>query len=242
MKTYLLVWNPKKWTWTNLESDIEAVNESGRCSENWSCGRNKSIEVGDRIFLIKVGTEPKGILGTGYATTKPYPGKHWSGENRETLYIDIEYEALLNPEKEPILTLDLLEIGNLAKQHWMPQTSGISIRPELVDELEALWFDFLTTAAIRHNPFTETKPVFAQDGSGKATLTKYERNPYAHKVSLEQHGYTCSSCGLDFVQKYGDQAKDFIQVHDTRQTGKTNDIDPVENLTPLCPKCHTMLY
>lgn len=242
MRTYLLVWNPKKWTWTNLESDIEAVNETGRCSENWSCGRNKSIEVGDRIFLIKVGTEPKGIIGAGYATTKPYAGKHWSGENRETLYIDIEYEALLNPEKEPILTLDLLEMGKLAKQHWMPQTSGISIRPELVDELEALWFDFLTTADIRRNPFTETKALFEQGGSDKAILSKYERNPYARKVSLEQNGYTCSSCGLDFIKSYGDKAKDYIQVHDTRHIGEACDINPVENLTPLCPKCHSMVH
>jgi 5-methylcytosine-specific restriction protein A len=242
MKTYLLVWNPKKWTWTNLESDIEEVNNTGRCSENWSCGRNKSIEVGDRIFLIKVGTEPKGIIGAGFAASTPYAGKHWSGENRETFYIDIEYEALLNPEKEPILTLDLLELGNLAKQHWLPQTSGISIRPELVDELEALWFDFLTTANIRHNPFTETNSVFSEDSSDMAILAKYERNPYARKVSLEQKGYTCSSCGLDFTQHYGDNANHYIQVHDKRQTGEVFDINPVKDLTPICPKCHRMLH
>jgi hypothetical protein len=51
--------------------------------------------------------------------------------------------VLLNPDKEPILTLDILKTGNLAAQTWTPQASGISIRPELVDELEGVWLDFL---------------------------------------------------------------------------------------------------
>ncbi|WP_169927058.1 hypothetical protein [Mucilaginibacter auburnensis] len=50
---------------------------------------------------------------------------------------------MLNPDKEPILTLDILKTGNLVKQTWTPQASGISIKPELVDELEGVWQDFL---------------------------------------------------------------------------------------------------
>lgn len=153
MNTYLFVWNPKRWSWDTLEDDIDQVNKTGKTKERWSCGNTKSIQVGDRIFLVKLGTEPKGIIAAGFATTTPFPAKHWSGENRQALYIDIDFEILLNPDKEPILTLDILNTGNLAKQSWTPQASGITIRPDIVDELEAVWFDFLTTQEIRNNPF-----------------------------------------------------------------------------------------
>ena len=66
MNTYLIVWNPKRWTWDYIEESIEQFEKFGRCSERWSCGNAKSIKPGDRIFLIKVGTEPKGIIGSGF--------------------------------------------------------------------------------------------------------------------------------------------------------------------------------
>ena len=57
----------------------------------------------------------------------------------------IQFDVLLNADKEPILTNDILKQGELARQTWTPQASGISIKSELVDELEAVWFDFVTT-------------------------------------------------------------------------------------------------
>lgn len=188
MKTYLFVWNPKRWTWETLEQDIKQVDLIGKCSKHWSCGNTKSIQPGDRIFLVKVGTEPKGIVGAGFATTELFHKRHWGDENREAFYIDIDFEVLLNPDKEPILMLDTLKTGNLSKQSWTPQASGISIRSELVDELEAVWFDFLTTQKIRHNPFVptdnETQKIYIEGTANQVLLTKYERNPFARKSVL----------------------------------------------------------
>lgn len=47
----------------------------------------------------------------------------------------------------------VLTMGNLAKQQLTPQSSDISIKPELVDKLEALWCDFLAAQNIRSNPY-----------------------------------------------------------------------------------------
>jgi 5-methylcytosine-specific restriction protein A len=152
MKTFLLAWNPTRWDWKNFEKDIEELNTTGKCPEDsWNCV-SKSANVGDRFFLIKLGQDPKrakgiigtkGIIGAGYITSKPYKAKHWS-ENKDVLYVDIDFDPpLLNPYKEPILTLDVLKVGKLAAQHWETQSSGISIRPELADELEHVWADFI---------------------------------------------------------------------------------------------------
>jgi 5-methylcytosine-specific restriction protein A len=247
INTYLFVWNPKRWTWETLEDDIEQLDVVGGLRTSWKCGNTKSIIIGDRIFLIKVGTEPKGVIGAGYATSIPF-NKKWNDENEESLFIDIAFEVLLNPDKEPILTLDVLKTGNLVKQYsWTPQASGITVRPDIVDELEAVWFYFLATQKIRHNPFIhdETEKMFTEGTLHQVTLSRYERNPFARKVCLEHYGYSCSVCGFNFEQVYGDVGKNFIHVHHLTQIakiGKEYKVDPIEDLRPVCPNCHAMLH
>ncbi len=248
--SYLFVWNPKRWDWENLEDDIEQVELTGKTKNRWSCGNTKSIQVGDRIFLVKLGTEPKGIIAAGFATTTPFEEKHWTGENRQALYIDIDFDVLLNSEKEPILTLDILKTGNLAKQYsWTPQASGISILPEIVDELEAVWFDFLRTHNIRRNPFIPTidnsKKTFIEGTVNQVLQTRYERNPYARKACVTHYGYSCKVCDFNFEKHYGHLGKNFIHVHHLIQVaivGKTYEVDPIKDLRPVCPNCHSMLH
>ncbi|MCY7349119.1 MAG: EVE domain-containing protein [Cytophagaceae bacterium] len=249
MNTYLFVWNPKRWTWDDIEDDIQQVDIDGKCGVRWSCGNTKSIAPGDRMFLVKVGTEPKGIVAAGFVTTHPFPDKHWNGENKEAFYIQADLEVLLNPEEEPILTLDILKTSRLASQNWTPQASGISIRPELVDELEAVWFDFLATTKVRHNPFIPIKDqlqkTYTEGTPNQVTLTKYERNPFARKACIEHYGVSCTVCGFNFEQVYGDLGIDFIHVHHLTQVakvGKRYAVDPINDLRPVCPNCHAMLH
>lgn len=249
MNTFLFLWNPKKWTWTTLEQDIEHVDSTGRCSQRWSCRNTKSIQAGDRIFLLKVGTERKGIIGAGFATSTPFLEKHWGKENKEALYTDVDFEVLLNPDKEPILTIDILKEGNLAQQNWQPRAAGISVRQELVDELEAVWFDFLITQKIRHNPFVPTNDhnhkTYKEGTPNQISVTKYERNPFARKKCLEYYGYTCVACNFNFEETYGQIGKDFIHVHHLAQVatiGQTYEIDPIKDLRPVCPNCHSIIH
>jgi 5-methylcytosine-specific restriction enzyme A len=188
MNCYLFVWNPKRWSWDNIEESIEQVNLTGK-------------------------------------------------------------EVLLNPEKEPILELDVLKKGNLSIQTWTPQASGISIRPELIDELEATWFNFLTTQKIRHNPFipttNKTKEVYTEGTPNQIFITKYERNPFARKKCIDHHGYSCAICGFNFEKIYGTAGKKFIHVHHLAQIakrGKSYDIDPINDLLPVCPNCHSIVH
>lgn len=69
MSAYLLVWNPKSWHWEDIDSAIDKVSSIGKFEKFWSCGVTKKIKTGDRVFLIKVGTKPKGIIAAGYATS-----------------------------------------------------------------------------------------------------------------------------------------------------------------------------
>ena len=249
MKTFLFVWNPRKWDWTDLEETVDLIERTGCAEEKWSVVSHKKIQPGDRAFLMKLGIEPKGIMGSGYVTTRPFLSKHWSGEDRLVHKVMIDFEVLINPISEPLLSLDLLKQGDLVKFNWTPQASGIEIQPEFVDELEAVWFDFLNSQNIRSNPFTEPDKVFQKEYTeglpNDVIVTRYERNPHARKVCIDHYGLTCVVCGMNFQQVYGEIGKDFIHVHHLRQIakiGKEYSVDPINDLRPVCPNCHAMIH
>lgn len=55
----------------------------------------------------------------------------------------------------------------------------------------------------------------------------------------------CQICGLNFTQRYGEVGKDFIHVHHKvplNQISEEYEVDPVNDLIPVCPNCHAMLH
>ena len=103
----------------------------------------KQVQVGDRAFLVRVGVPPRGIFGSGYIASEPYLAPHWNNEEKIAHRVKIDFDVLIDPEHEPILTLDLLKFKSHAKQVWTPQSSGILIKKEVVGELESIWDKFL---------------------------------------------------------------------------------------------------
>jgi 5-methylcytosine-specific restriction protein A len=249
MNTYLFVWNPKKWNWTSLEQQIEECEKNGKTTQRWSCRSYKTARIGDRAILAKVGTPPRGLFASGYIDSEAFLTQHWRDAGKDAYRVMIEFDVLLNPLKGQMLSIDILNTSRLSKQEWTPQSSGISIRPELVDELEAVWFDFLTTQEIDVRPFgkgqNESQQTFTEGAPTQVIQTRYERNPYARKICLQHFGYKCSVCAFDFEAYYGPVGKDFIHVHHLAEIAsvkKSYSVDPIEDLRPVCPNCHAILH
>ena len=141
MNTFLFAWNPDKWEWPGLDQDVKDLAKTGIFVDAWSCASHKAVGEGDRAYLIKLGKDPKGIMGSGYISSEPFMGENHRGQPR--MRILINFEKLLDPYNEEILSLDVLKSGALAAQHWSTQSSGIKIKPEVADELEQVWQDFL---------------------------------------------------------------------------------------------------
>jgi 5-methylcytosine-specific restriction protein A len=155
MSAYLLTWSPKKWQWTDLSQRISEIKKQGFCLSDWSCGNNKSIARGARLFLLRQGEEPRGIVGAGWAESEPYAEIHWREEKarvgKTTMYVKVRWETLLHPEAESIFPREWLREGVLSKVNWNTQISGISINGEAADALEERWEAFLEN---RENEFS----------------------------------------------------------------------------------------
>lgn len=162
MDTYLLTWSPKKWRWTDLSKRIAEIKKTGFCVTDWSCGNNKSINEGDRLFLLRQGEEPRGIVGAGWAESEPFEAVHWREEKarvgRTTMYINVRWQTLLNPESESIFPREWLNEGPLSGVNWNTQISGITIRPGAAEVLEKRWADFLEGRGREFSLFGEFAP------------------------------------------------------------------------------------
>ena len=77
---FLYLWNPKKWDWCDLQDAIYGVNNGDIYDMYWNCGNTKKIQIGDFFFLMRLGEEPKGIIGCGYVSSLPRLLTHWDDE------------------------------------------------------------------------------------------------------------------------------------------------------------------
>ncbi len=145
MPAYLLTYNPKYWVWEDLPHAIAEIAAHGYHESRWSCGRSKRIKAGDRVFLMQQGAEPRGIFGAGEALADAYQDEQWNAErwlagSKTCMYVEVAFDALIDPTRDPILTRErLLTEPPLCDHHWDVRTSGTRIPDPVTTALEAAW-------------------------------------------------------------------------------------------------------
>ena len=94
--------------------------------------------------------------------------------------------------------------------------------------------------------YEESRGVTYIEGSVKEVLVnRYERDSNARETCIRHHGRTCSACDVDLSSVYGPVAAGFIHVHHLQPLsglGADYEVDPVEDLRPVCPNCHAIIH
>ena len=155
MPTYLLTWNPKLWSTAERKEFAGeiAITASGEPYEmEWSTGRRKNIREGDRLFIVRLGAEPKGIIAAGWAIGNSFEKEHWDRRKRaqgEKMWsVKGRYDRILNTDS-PAFELPLststadFAFEPLASIRWNPRQGGMEIPKDAAELLEELWEDHL---------------------------------------------------------------------------------------------------
>jgi len=154
--TYLLTFNPEKaYKWEDLRDCIDDVRDHGFYATSWSCGRNRKITAGDRVFMMRQGHgsgERRGIFASGWATSDVYQQEHWdeteARRGKLALYVPIRLDVLLDSDAEPTLLRSILKEDPLAGGPWDARTGGVKIPGEIAAELEKEWARLLASNGI----------------------------------------------------------------------------------------------
>ena len=123
--------------------------------------------------------------------------------------------------------------------------SGTPMRPlvELLEKyshLAEIESDFIV------QPEEESSQTQLLEGRVRSvSVNIYERNRTARDQCVENYGCSCAVCGFDFSKVYGSLGAGFIHVHHLKElssVGSEYAVDPIEDLRPVCPNCHSMLH
>jgi hypothetical protein len=86
---------------------------------------------------------------------------------------------------------------------------------------------------------------YVEGATKTVSVNSYERNSKARLACIAHYGYNCQACKMNFQDMYGDLGAEFIHIHHMRplhDIGEEYEVDPVNDLRPLCPNCHAMIH
>ncbi len=87
--------------------------------------------------------------------------------------------------------------------------------------------------------------VLTEGERTRAYVNLYERNIEARNKCIEKYGAKCQICGFDAAIKYGKEYGGMIEVHHIVPLNEREgvyQIDPIQDLIPVCPNCHAILH
>jgi len=143
MPTYLLKWDATRWDWRNLREQSEAALSGVPVVRTWPCGSSRRIFPGDRVFILRSGREPRGIVASGSVTRGSYDSPQNEAQDgsraRGTLSVDVKLDAIVEPRQEAGITRAALGQGAFGAFNWDVAASGTAIPDMIAGALEAAW-------------------------------------------------------------------------------------------------------
>lgn len=224
-KHWLLSWNPSRWNWDTLAAD-RAMTISGEKADNrWRCSSSKPRE-GDRVFLIRTGSPPKGIVAVGKVTRAPYDAEHWEQARADagemTRFIDLAFDSVRDATMDEIVPLEDLQ-SREPSQEWNPQSSGIEIKNKAARTLERLW---------KALPLVATGTTAPKGGKGSGEALPKKGAPPLNLIIYGPPG-TGKTYRLknDYLPRYEDEAGDRFEFVTFHQSYAYEDF--VEGIRPV---------
>lgn len=135
---YLLTWNPKHYS---LLKSVEGGDQEQPYvigdEIRWTCS-SKQPGLGDTVYLIRLGEEPRGLVGKGTVTKESFDDADWLDPEKQRQYIQFRFDDIRLDCEDGLIPMMMLERA-YSGQKWSPQSSGISIKQEYIADLAELW-------------------------------------------------------------------------------------------------------
>lgn len=246
----LLCWNrdnENSWPLEDYEEARQTTDEGWVWSSTWSVGNRINIPIGSECFLLVQGQKhPRGLVAYGITTSLPELDTHYADPEKETRYVDIDWQEML--ELDDVIPVQILS-HELAEIPWATggiRSSGFPVKPEYQEKLIDIWTHYSGEDEEREPGEVDVRDFF-EGGVRTITVNRYERDPRARRACLAHYGSTCFVCGVDLVKIYGKTlGQTAIHVHHIKpmatRVNKPYIIDPVKDLIPLCPNCHNVIH
>lgn len=203
---------------------------------NWDTGIVEHH--GDFLIFANVGTE--GRTGHNY-------GNQWEGSCLRWYHKNGSHLAWSSVQK--LLESRRVHVFWRTSNNARFDYAGIAKAIEIADTspVEILWlFDGASTVEpMVQSPEQVTRGEYREGSVRQVLVNVYERDRVARQACIDHFGLACAACGLRFEERYGTLGVGFIHVHHViplSELGPDYQLDPIRDLRPVCPNCHSMLH
>lgn len=166
--------------------------------------------------------------GDWYHVLKAFPGTLLDANGFLRFASQVEYDAFVSQGRERGVSQNL-ETNTLIVRE------GISKHTGYVRYLEVLLF-----------LDEESEDGTVTEGARlRVMVNRYERSRTARDRCIRRWGLNCAVCDFNFQEHYGSLGEGFIHVHHLHAISslKTEyQLNPEEDLRPVCANCHAMLH
>lgn len=142
-QTFVMRWNPEisSYKVSDFESAMTDFYEDGFYYD-WSIFEYDKVHVGDRFFMLKVGSGNTGIVMSGIIVSLPYKDEDWSGKGRDVRYVRMIPNCMVHPDKTSIITTQSLDAA-LPGVSWNEGHSGVLLNKEQAIKFDEIWRNFM---------------------------------------------------------------------------------------------------
>jgi 5-methylcytosine-specific restriction enzyme A len=225
---YLFSWNPGEQRPSALAKYVATLKARGSVQFDWRSGSRRTLPVGSRVFLIRLGVAPKGIVGAGTTVTEPCDSPPW---------VRIRFDTL---QEAPLIPMEVLRSPPFGAFHWSIQGSGVAVPFPLVSALERA---LGAHAALAGQRLPER--LSATEGA-LTEITTYSRgrDRSIRDVALQQAKGRCEACQVDYSKVLNGEGIHVLQVHHRKQLAASDKprLTHVEDLAVLCANCHALVH
>lgn len=192
------------------------------------CNFAQEVKVGDGMFL-RHGL--KTILGFGVAEES----KQNTGTKSSPYFFDAGHRF------PHALKVHWENAGNflLPSEFWLAQDFIASISGARLATVKAAVF-------LNSIPEEILMPEHFKEGAvHQISVNAYERSAAARQACIDHYGYGCAVCDHSMADLYGEIGEGVIHVHhlkDLATIGDEYEVDPIDDLRPVCPNCHAVLH
>jgi predicted HNH restriction endonuclease len=169
--------------------------------------------------------------------------EYW-GEGRISLYIE-SFETLQKLMLDPLWSAITRKCN-----HWLMQKSSPYIAFHNFALAQAI-FEGISSSSLEDNLLIEDQNLssdFYEGQKQQHLITLRQRNKklvHAAKTNYKNNygALSCSICGFNFANIYGDIGEDFIEAHHLIPLSDTDSTTTkLEDIALVCSNCHRMLH
>lgn len=193
---WLLTLNPPDFG-NGYDKWCNGTKDGSVCSQNWRCS-NTHPQLGDDVFVMRTGKQPRGIVAHGYVCRESFYDK--AGKRR----IDVEFDRIQDFDSGyDFLSQNKLKM-EFPQQDWSPKASGIEIRQEVLGKLREQW------QAMLDNEFWPPEAEY-NPGISSEEYADIFRTLEANKLDTLYYLYKMGGIGSckQLEEKYGNTASHY---------------------------------